>query len=112
MPTFEDREHAFEAKFAHDEEFRFLVSARRDKLFAHWAAATLKLSPSAEDGLVKAVLAISDARGHDDALLAHVANVMATHGAGASALPDALTRCGQEARRQLTESPPDRSEIL
>jgi hypothetical protein len=37
MTTFEDRERAFEAKFAHDEEFRFLVTARRDKLFAQWA---------------------------------------------------------------------------
>ena len=34
MTTFQEREQAFEAKFAHDEEFRFLVTARRVKLFA------------------------------------------------------------------------------
>ena len=53
MLTFEDRERAFEAKFAHDEEFRFLVTARRDKLFAQWAAARCRLSgPAAADPCV------------------------------------------------------------
>jgi len=32
--SFQDREQAFEANYAHDEEFRFRVTARRDKLFA------------------------------------------------------------------------------
>ena len=37
MPAiFHEREHAFEAKFARDQEFRFRVTARRDKLFARW----------------------------------------------------------------------------
>ncbi len=112
LPTFEEREHAFEAKFAHDEEFRFLVSARRDKLFAHWAAATLKLSRSDEDALVKAVLAISDARGHDEALLRYVAEIMSAHGHVDADLSDALAHCGQEARRQLIEAPPEQSEVL
>src|ERR1700733_12890255 len=44
MPvTFYDREQAFEARFARDEEFRFLVHARRDKLFSRWAAAMLNM---------------------------------------------------------------------
>jgi hypothetical protein len=41
---FHERERAFEAKFAHDEEFRFRVGARRDRLFAEWAAEMLGLS--------------------------------------------------------------------
>jgi hypothetical protein len=45
MPVaFHEREQAFEAKFAQDEEFRFLVAARRDKLLDRWAAAALGLS--------------------------------------------------------------------
>jgi hypothetical protein len=38
---FHERDRAFEAKFAHDEEFRFRVAARRDRLFAQWAAGVL-----------------------------------------------------------------------
>lgn len=38
MTTFDDREHAFEAKFAHDEEMKFRAQARRNKLLGLWAA--------------------------------------------------------------------------
>jgi hypothetical protein len=50
MTTFDEREHAYEAKFARDEELRFKAKARRDKALGLWAAAQLGLSgPAAED---------------------------------------------------------------
>lgn len=39
MTTFDDREHAFEAKFAHDEEMQFLARMRRNRFMAVWASA-------------------------------------------------------------------------
>lgn len=41
MTTFDDREHAFESKFAHDAEMQFRAEARRDKLLGLWAAGLL-----------------------------------------------------------------------
>ena len=38
MSTFDDREHAFEAKYALDAEMQFKAAARRDKLVGLWAA--------------------------------------------------------------------------
>ena len=38
MTTFDDREKAFEAKYAHDEEMLFRAEARRNKLAGLWAA--------------------------------------------------------------------------
>ncbi len=38
MPTFDDRENAFESKFAHDAEMQFRAEARRNKLLGLWAA--------------------------------------------------------------------------
>ena len=38
MPTFEDREKEFETRFKHDEELRFKVTARRNRLVGLWAA--------------------------------------------------------------------------
>jgi hypothetical protein len=38
MTTFDDRENAFEAKFAHDGEMQFRAEARRNKLVGLWAA--------------------------------------------------------------------------
>ncbi len=44
MPTFDDRENAFENKFAHDAEMQFRAEARRNKLTGLWAAGLLGLS--------------------------------------------------------------------
>jgi len=38
MSTFDDRENAFETKFAHDAEMQFKAEARRNKLLGLWAA--------------------------------------------------------------------------
>ncbi|MDM7931925.1 DUF1476 domain-containing protein [Tabrizicola sp.] len=41
MTTFDDRENAFENKFAHDSEMQFRAEARRNKLVGLWAAELL-----------------------------------------------------------------------
>ncbi|WP_444464938.1 DUF1476 domain-containing protein [Rhodobacter capsulatus] len=41
MTTFDDREHAYEAKFAHDADLRFKAEARSVKILAQWAAGLL-----------------------------------------------------------------------
>ena len=38
MSTFDDREKAFENKFAHDQELKFKAEMRRNKLLGLWAA--------------------------------------------------------------------------
>jgi hypothetical protein len=53
MTTFDERENAYEAKFAHDEELRFKAKARRDKAFGAWAAAELGLSGAAAEDYAK-----------------------------------------------------------
>ena len=41
MTTFDDRERAQEAKFAHDAELNFKAEARRSRLLGEWAAGLL-----------------------------------------------------------------------
>lgn len=41
MSTFDDRENAFENKFAHDAEMQFKAEARRNKLLGLWVAELL-----------------------------------------------------------------------
>lgn len=41
MTTFDERESAFEGKFAHDAEMQFKAEARRNKLLGLWAAGLL-----------------------------------------------------------------------
>ena len=47
MTTFDDRENAFEAKFAHDSEMQFKAEARRNKLVGLWAAGLMGKSGDA-----------------------------------------------------------------
>ena len=44
MTTFDDRERAFETKFAHDEEMKFRITARRNRLLGEWAARQMGLT--------------------------------------------------------------------
>jgi hypothetical protein len=44
VTTFDERENAFENKFAHDAEMQFKAEARRNKLAGLWAAGLMGLS--------------------------------------------------------------------
>ena len=59
MTTFDDRENAFEKKYAHDAEMQFKADARCNKLLGEWAAGLLGLSGDEVAAYQKAVI-ISD----------------------------------------------------
>ena len=107
MTTWQERERAFEAKFAHDEEFRFLVTARRDKLFAGWAAERFRLSDPAATDLTASVLAVRDGAGHDERLLQHMRSALADQGhhLQPGELTAALDACAVQARQQILQGP-------
>jgi hypothetical protein len=54
--SFDKREEGFEKKFAHDEELRFKVMARRNKLLGLWAAGLLGKSGADADAYAKEVV--------------------------------------------------------
>jgi hypothetical protein len=56
MTTFDDREAAFENKFAHDEELRFKAIARRDRLVGLWAAEKLGKTGADADAYARDVV--------------------------------------------------------
>ena len=56
MTTFEDREKEFEAQFKHDQEFRFKVTARRNRLLGLWAAERMGLLGDAAEEYAKRVV--------------------------------------------------------
>ena len=55
MTTFDNREQAYEKKFALDQDLRFRAESRRNKLLAEWAAAKLGIMGAALEEYVKAV---------------------------------------------------------
>ena len=67
MTTFDDREHAFEAKFAHDAEMVFRAEARRNKLVGLWAAEILgKTGADADAYDIEVVKSDFEEAGHED----------------------------------------------
>lgn len=47
MTQFDNREKAFESKYAHDQELQFKVMARRNKLLGLWAAGEMGITGDA-----------------------------------------------------------------
>ena len=67
MPTFDDRENAFESKFAHDAQLLFKAEARRNRLLGLWAAAKLgKSDDEAADYAKEVVRADFQEAGDED----------------------------------------------
>ena len=67
MSTFDDREKAFENKFAHDEEMKFRAQARCNKLLGLWAAELM--GKTGEDAMAYArevVKSDFEEAGHED----------------------------------------------
>jgi hypothetical protein len=69
MTTFNDRERAFENKFAHDAEMQFKAVARRNKRLGLWAAGLLgKGGAEAEAYAMEVIRVDFEQAGHEDVL--------------------------------------------
>ena len=67
MSTFDDRENAFESKYAHDAEMQFKAEARRNKLLGLWVAELLgKSGDDAAEYAKEVVKADFEEAGHED----------------------------------------------
>lgn len=67
MTTFDDRENAFESKFAHDADMQFRAEARRNKLLGLWAAGLLgKTGDTAAEYALSVVSADFEEAGIED----------------------------------------------
>jgi len=67
MSSFDERQRAFETKFAHDMEMQFKAVARRNKLLGLWAAGLLnRTGQAAEDYAMEVIRADFEEAGHED----------------------------------------------
>lgn len=105
MTTFDDRERAFEAKYAHDQEMAFRVTARRNRLIGQWAAGLMGLTPEETDAYAKAVvIADFEEAGDEDVIRKLLGDLTAARvETDEAAIRAELSRAEIEARRQLLE---------
>ena len=106
MTTFDDRERAFEAKFARDEDIAFRISARRNRLLGQWAAAKMNLTPEETDAYAKAVVQADFEEAGDEDVIRKLLGDLIAAGVEVddATIRQAIADQTVEARRQLMES--------
>ena len=105
MGQFDDRERAFETKFAHDEEMKFKIIARRNRLLGEWAAGKMGLSAEETQSYAKDVVRADFEEAGDEDVIRKVLGDLT--GAGVEIddgqIREALGHKEVEARRQIIE---------
>ena len=103
MTSFDDRERAFEAKFARDEEMAFRLTARRNRLVGAWAAQRMKLTPAEADAYAKAVVQADFEESGDEDVVRKLLGDLVSAGVEMDerGIRAALAEAMVEARRQL-----------
>lgn len=105
MTTFDDRERAFETKFARDEEVAFRITARRNRLLGQWAAAQMKLTPEETDAYAKSVVQADFEEAGDEDVVRKLLGDLTAAGVDIdeATVRTALEAQSVEARRQLLQ---------
>ena len=106
MTSFNDREQAFETKFARDADMAFRVTARRNRLVGTWAAGLMKLTPAEADAYAKAVVQADFEEAGDEDVVRKLLGDIVSAGIDMdeSRIRTALHDATIEARRQLSEA--------
>ena len=106
MTTFDDREKAFENKFARDEEMQFRITARRNRLLGEWAARQMGLTEVEAESYAKDVIRsdFEEAGEHD--VIRKVLGDLTAAGVDCNEeqVGEALRNKEIEARRQIIEA--------
>ncbi|HEX8262295.1 MAG TPA: DUF1476 domain-containing protein [Allosphingosinicella sp.] len=106
MTTFDDRERAFETKYARDQDMQFRIVARRNKLLGQWAANLMGLSQAESDAYASDVVRADFEEAGDEDVIRKVLGDLTSAGVECDEgrIREALAHKTVEARRQLMES--------
>lgn len=105
MNGFDNREKGFEAKYSLDQETRFKVTARRDRLLGEWAAGEMGLGAGDVAAYAKDVVSSNFERPGDDDVVEKVLGDFEARGISISEqdLRAKMDELGALAHQQITE---------
>ena len=104
MSTFDERQNAFEKKFAHDEELRFKATARRNKLLGLWAAGKLGKSGEEAEAYAKSVVLADFEEAGDDDVVRKVVKDLDGKGIGEAEIRTTMGELLAQAVAEVTKS--------
>jgi len=105
MSQFDERKSAEEAKYAHDSELSFKITARRNKLVGAWAAGLMGLEGDAAEDYAKSIVMADFEEAGDEDVVRKLLGDLTSAGVE---IDDAMIRSALEdkmveARRQFIE---------
>ncbi len=104
MTTFDGREKDFEARFKHDQELQFKVTARRNRLLGLWAAERMGLSGPPADSYAREVVNAEFAGGDRHVVDKIVADLAAKgHTVTAAQIQFELDHFAEQAKQQIMQ---------
>ncbi len=106
MAIFDDRENAFENKFAHDAEMQFKAEARRNKLLGLWAADLMGKSGAEAEAYAKEVIRADFEEAGDEDVYRKVAGDLGDK-ASEAVIRAKMVELLAQAKAQLMEELPD-----
>ena len=80
MTTFDKREQAFEAEFAHDEEMKFKAVARRNYFLGVWAAQKLGLAGAEAEAYARGLVVSEVEKTSDEEMIGKIKADLAAKG--------------------------------
>ena len=106
MTAFDDRQKAFETKYARDQEVQFRITARRNRLVGEWAAERMGLTPEETDAYAKAVVQADFEEAGDEDVIRKLVSDLTAAGVEVdeSVVRRAIDDHTVEARRQLMQA--------
>jgi hypothetical protein len=101
--SFNDREKGFEAKYRHDQETEFKITARRNKLLGLWAADRMQITGADADAYAREVVVADFEEPGDDDVVRKVLGDLEAKNVGMDELRlrKEMDRLMQEARQQI-----------
>ena len=105
MTTFDDRQKAFETKYARDQEMQFKIVARRNRLLGQWAARLMGLTEAEADAYAKDVVRADFEEAGDEDVIRKLLGDLTSAGVETDEgrIREALEHKSVEARRQFIE---------
>lgn len=105
MTTFDDREKAFENRYARDQEMQFKVIARRNRLLGAWAANLMGLTDVEAESYAKEVVRADFEEAGDEDVIRKVLGDLTSAGVDIdeTRIREALDHKAVEAKRQLMQ---------
>jgi hypothetical protein len=106
MTTFDNREQAFENRYARDQELQFKITARRNRLLGEWAARLMGLTEAEADAYAKEVVRADFEEAGDEDVIRKLIGDLISAGVETDEqkVREALEHKSVEARRQFIEA--------